>query len=903
MDVTSSYNLTFSEELYAQYLRDPHSVASDWRGYFEQVARGGGAELGGVEGRLARVLAAYRARGHRYARLDPLGLTIATERGPSLGDLGLSPSDLDMVVSTEPLPGTHQMTLRQLMEALQETYCRSIGVEYTHVEDGAQRHWLRDRMEPTRNRLALSREDQLHILNRLTDGEVLEQFLHTKFVGAKRFSLEGAETLIPMMDLLLENAAGHGVREVVIGMAHRGRLNVLVNVMRQDAESLFAAFDDAHPEHKGAGDVKYHLGFSTDHVVRGGQALHVNLCFNPSHLEWVNGVVEGRVRAKMDRAADATGDTCVPLLIHGDAAFAGQGTVLETMQLEALDGYTTGGTIHIVINNQVGFTTRPDDARSTPYCTDIGRMFHIPIFHVNGEDPEAVAQVTKLAVDWRQQWHRDVIIDMLCYRKFGHNEGDEPSYTQPQMYQVIAGKRSVREEYANHLVRLGVTTAAAADAIRDQKRKILDERLAESRKPDFNRRPISALAGLWSRYRGGMDSDTPDVDTSITPEAARALLLSMAQVPAGFAVHPKLKPFLAARREMASGTRPLDWGGGEALAYASLLVQGSPVRLSGQDSGRGTFSHRHAVLHDVEKLGTHIPLQHLAAGQARFGVFDSPLSEAGVLGFEYGYSLDYPDALVIWEAQFGDFVNAAQVIVDQFLASAEAKWNRLTGLTLFLPHGYEGQGPEHSSARIGRFLALCAQDNMQVCNVTLPGQLFHLLRRQVMRPTRKPLVLFTPKSLLRHKAVVSDLAQFTTPGTFQRILPDPVPPHGKVRRVLLCSGKVFFDLAQARAERALQDVAILRMEQLYPLPLAELMAHLGRFEAGTPLVWVQEEPRFNGAWLFQRARMMDVVAQRHPVRVVSRPESASPATGSLGAHKLEQARLVDEALGNGGEPG
>jgi len=938
MDVTTSpYNLAFAEEIYALYLQNPAAVDPGWRAYFDAFNTGNtnttvntnangngaathkngngssrphqafaagvpvdGADVAEIQDRVGRLVGAYRSRGHRYARLDPLDLSNPSEPGPAQEQFGLTPADLDLMVGTETLPGPNQMTLRQAVEMLRETYCRSIGVEYTHIEDPEQRYWLRSRMEPMRNRLNLTREEQLRILAKLTEAETFEQFLHTKFVGAKRFSLEGGEALVPMVDLLLEHAAAHGVREVVIGMAHRGRLNMLVNILHKDAESLFAAFDDAHPEHYlGGGDVKYHLGFSTDYETRVGKKVHVSLCFNPSHLEWVNSVVEGRVRAKLERFKDVAYSSIVPLLIHGDAAFAGQGTVMETMQLCGLNGYRTGGTVHVVVNNQVGFTTNPEDSRSTPYCTDIGRMFHIPVFHVNGEDPEAVAQVVKLAMEWRQTWQRDVIIDLLCYRKHGHNEGDEPSYTQPQMYAAIARKKSVREAYVQQLTTLGKVTQAEADAIKEDKRRVLEESLKTARTPDFKGKPTSAMAGLWSRYQGGKDVDCPDGETAISDATARQLLTSLSQVPEGFALHPKLKNFMTARQEMAQGTRPLDWGAGEALAFASLVTQGNPVRLSGQDAGRGTFSHRHAVLHSTQDGARYVPLTSLAPGQAAFNVYDSPLSEAGVMGFDYGYSLDFPEALCIWEAQFGDFANGAQVIIDQFISSAEVKWNRLSGLTLLLPHGYEGQGPEHSSARLGRFVGLCANDNMQVCNVTTPAQLFHLLRRQVVRPYRKPLVVFTPKSLLRHKSVVSALKDFTS-GTFRRVLTDPTPPKGKVRRVLVCSGKVFFDLDQARVERGVDDVAILRMEQLYPVPMRELMAALEPYAPGTPFIWVQEEPWNQGAWHYVRGRLPEAFHQRHPIKVVSRAESASPATGSQGAHKIEQARIVEEALGEGG---
>jgi len=932
MDVTSPHNLVFAEELYEQFLANPASVDPSWRVYFEDVRRGGpqakGANGNGhaqptlspfltpvplsavtdqgvdrseldLQERTLRLIHAYRARGHKYANLDVLGLRPQDEKGPPLESVGLSTADLDRVVTAGTLPGAPRSTLRELIGHVQETYCRTIGAEFRHIEDGAMRDWLQRTMETTRNRLALSRADQLRILTKLTEAEVFEQFLGTKFVGAKRFSLEGAESLIPMLDLFIDHAGNNGTQEILIGMAHRGRLNVLINIMDKDPESMFAAFDDSRPEtYMGSGDVKYHLGFSADRVTSGGNKMHLSLCFNPSHLEFVNPVVEGRVRAKQDRKKDGTRQGTMPILIHGDAAFAGQGVVMETMQLAGLKGYETGGTIHIVVNNQVGFTTDPVDSRSTPYCTDIGRMFHIPVFHVNGEDPEAVAQVVKLAVDFRTHFRKDVIIDLYCYRRHGHNEADEPSFTQPLMYQAISRKRTVREEYIGHLKGLGQVTEQEAEAIKEQKRAALEQSLQKSRLPDFQHKPISAMAGLWSRYNGGADSETPDVDTSINVDLARTLLTRLSAVPEGFAVHPKVaRGPLEQRREMAAGTRAVDWGAAEALAFASLLTSGFRVRLSGQDVGRGTFSHRHAVLRSTETGDSHVPLQHLSPDQAHFDVYDSCLSEAGVLGFDYGFSLDYPDALVIWEAQFGDFVNGAQVIIDQFMTSAEVKWNRLSGLTLFLPHGYEGQGPEHSSARVGRFLHMCARDNMQVCNVTTPAQLFHLLRRQVIRPYRKPLVLFTPKSLLRHKAVVSDLSEFAS-GGFKRLLPDVTVRDKKaVKRVLLCSGKIYLDLDAARVEQKREDVAIMRLEQLYPMPIAQLRAELDGFDPGTPLIWVQEEPWNQGALHLVRGRLPKDLLDRHPFSGVTRDESPSPATGSLAAHRLEQARLVAEALG------
>lgn len=913
--IPGPHNLAFAEELYAQYLEDPSQVEPTWRSYFDAnwpangtstpghatpPAPSGRGDSAHLQDQVDRLVAAYRARGHRFANVDVLALNPPVANGPSLEEYGLSQHDLDTPVSTQTVPGPNQMTLGQLVAMLQETYCRTIGAEFMHIEEPDVRNWLRLKMESARNRVALSNAEQLRILTKLTAAEVFEQFLHTKFVGAKRFSLEGGESLIPMLDLMVEHAGNMGVREVVLGMAHRGRLNVLANIMRQDPESIFAGFDDVQPErYLGAGDVKYHLGYSTDVELASGRKVHVSLCFNPSHLEFVNPVVEGRTRAKQDRFQDNGHMACVPVLVHGDAAFAGQGVVMETAQLAGLPGYSTGGTIHVVVNNQVGFTTSPQDSRSTPYCTDLGRMFHVPIFHVNGEDPEAVAQVANLAVEFRQTWKRDVIIDLYCYRRHGHNEGDEPSYTQPVMYQAVARKRGVRQEYVAHLTQLGHITPERAEAIRAEKRAALEQSLKKARDPSFERPAISSMRGLWSRYRGGRDADCPHTDTAITLTRAQNLLRKLGSHPEGFSIHPKLRQFMHHRAQMAEGTRLLDWGAAEALAFASLLTEGYPVRLSGQDSGRGTFAHRHSVLRATDTGDQFVPLNNLSAEQARYSVWDSPLSEAGVLGFEYGYSLDFPDALVIWEAQFGDFVNSAQVITDQFICSAEAKWNRLSGVTLFLPHAYEGNGPEHSSARIGRFLTLCAQDNMQICNVTQPAQLFHLLRRQVLRSFRKPLVLFTPKSLLRHKAVVSPLDDITQ-GAFQTVLPDLSIEPAKARRVLLCSGKVYFDLLAERQAKGIEDVAVVRMEQFYPFPLTALDNALGVYPEGTPVIWTQEEPWNQGAWHFIRGRFSEQLLARNPLRVVARRASASPATGSHAAHKLEQDEILAAALGNGG---
>jgi 2-oxoglutarate dehydrogenase E1 component len=849
-----------------------------------------------LQSRVAHLVNAFRVRGHVFADLDPLGNPPSAAPELELSHFGLTESDLDKTFSTASMSGLpERATLRQIVAHLTETYCKSIGVEFTHVEEPEPRLWLQQQMESTRNHASLDRTELVRILTKLTEAEIFEQFIHKNYVGAKRFSLEGAESMIPMIDLLIEAAGQHGIEELVIGMAHRGRLNVLANVMGKNVREIFAAFDDRKPERfLGAGDVKYHLGYSSEVVTQAGRPVHLSIAFNPSHLEFVDPVVAGRVRAKIDRRKRKS---TMPLLIHGDASFMGQGVVAETLNLSQLEGYSTGGTIHLIVNNQIGFTTLPRDSRSTRYSSDVARMLRVPVFHVNGEDPEAVIQVTRLAIEFRERFKQDVVIDMYCYRKYGHNESDEPRFTQPQMYSLIDKKPTVREVYVARLVSAGHLSREEADAIAQERRATLERALEEARKGDFHQMP-EAMGGVWAPYRGGPDAGVPEVSTSVPKETLLRALDRLTSIPQGFNPNPKALKVLQQRRDRATAGHALDWGTAEHLAFASILLEGHGIRLSGQDSRRGTFSHRHAVLFDVNTGEPYTPLAHLGDGESqplgRFEVYDSPLSEAGVVGFEYGYSLDRPDKLVVWEAQFGDFVNAAQVIVDQFIVSAEDKWSRLSGLVLLLPHGFEGQGPEHSSARIERFLQLAAEDNIQVCNLTTPAQFFHVLRRQVNRPWRKPLIVFTPKSLLRHAEAVSTLDQIAE-GSFQRVIPDESVDPSKVSRILLCSGKVYYDLAAERRRRSRNDVAIIRLEQLYPLSDA-LTKALAPFREGTPIVWVQEEPRNMGAWYFLNARKQDLLGGRHPLALVSRSESASPATGSKAAHDLEQKMLIDEAF-------
>lgn len=915
-------NVGYVEALHQAYRLDRHSVASEWQDYFEaqgmneetpvppspptnletKSARGPKPELPGREtgiwqDRVNQLIRAHRSSGHLIARVHPLGAAplIPPELDPSF--YGFSEADLDQPATSEILQHPGALTLRQLLELLRDTYCRSIGVQYMHIDDLEVRRWLQRRMEPARNRLSLSREVQARILGRLTDATMFEEFLRKKFPGAKSFSLEGCESLIPLLDMAIEKAGGQGVKEIVLGMAHRGRLNVLANILGKNPRQIFREFADVDPErYAGRGDVKYHLGHSHDWVTAAGQRVHLSLCFNPSHLEYVNPVALGRVRAKQDRVGDRDRATCLGLLIHGDAAFAGEGVTQETLNLSQLAGYATGGTLHVIVNNQLGFTTSPSDGRSCGYATDVARMLQVPIFHVNGEDPEAVAQCVDVSLEFRARFKRDVFIDMHGYRKWGHNETDEPSFTQPVLYRAIAKRKPVREAYLEHLLGSGGMTREEADRIATQRRERLESELDEARS-DTYQVPGEKPLGIWarSRFHGGEESTASVVETAVDPARLAELLLQLIELPPEFTPHPKLVNLRAAWRNMAEGKEALDWAAAEALAYATLAANGTRVRLAGQDTRRGTFSHRHAAWHDYHGNGIHLPLQHVAEGQAPVEVINSPLSEAGVLGFEYGFSLDCPDGLVLWEAQFGDFVNAAQVIVDQFIASAEEKWRRLSGLVLLLPHGFEGMGPEHSSARPERFLGLCANDNLQVAFPSTPAQFFHLLRRQALSRWRKPLVVLTPKSMLRLPAARSPLADLAG-GSFQRVIPD-LESTDKPGRILLCAGKIYHELAKWRAEEKRPEVAIVRLEQLYPLPPGLLEKALARYPDGTPVVWTQEEPLNMGAWPYLWMRFGATIDGRFPFHVVARTEAASPATGSAAAHKLEQESILKAAFG------
>lgn len=933
LEKLDSLSLSFVESLYTDYLKNPDSVPPDWRDYFNDLARagdergnghagqvsfgpsfspgtlfsgpptsatesngnGGQLHLAFLQDRVDQIVRAYRVRGHLVARIDPLGLPRPDQEQLDPAYYHLTEADMDRYFSTDTIEGPQVMTLRRILERLRNTYCRFIGVQFMHMDDLNVREWLQVRMEGTENRCTLSRKEQLRILTRLTNATIFEEFIQKRFLGAKSFSLEGAESLIPLLELAIERAGESDVREIVLAMAHRGRLNVLANIMGKSPKQIFREFADIDPElHIGRGDVKYHLGHSTDWKTATGHKVHLSLCFNPSHLEYVNPVAVGRMRAKQDRAEDFQRKRGLVIMIHGDAAFAGEGVIQETLNLSQLQAYKTGGTLHVVVNNQIGFTTSPSEGRSCTYATDVAKMLQVPIFHVNGEDPEAVAQVVRLAMDFRREFKRDVVIDMYCYRRRGHNEGDEPAFTQPTLYRAIEKRPSVRDSYLKHLLKLNGVTREEADKISSTHREQLDKELSVARADNYVHR--SDTPGFWSFYIGGREREAADVDTGFKKEELSALLEAQTHLPDDFHPHPKVERIIESRREMAAGTKPLDWSAGENLAFATLSVGGLRVRLTGQDCERGTFSHRHAVLHDTEDGHEYMPLAHLAPDQAPMEIVNSPLSEAGVLGFEYGYSLDCPDGLVMWEAQFGDFVNAAQVVIDQFIVSAEDKWNRLSGIVMLLPHGFEGQGPEHSSARLERFLLMCAKDNMQVANLTTPAQVFHCLRRQVLRVWRKPLVIMTPKSLLRHPQCVSSLDDLAT-GSFQRVIGDPLLDGKRpIERVLLCSGKIYYELAQKRAELKREDVGIVRVEQLYPLPKEALRTALANVPDGTQMYWVQEEPENMGAWRFFRAHFGQKLLDRWPVSGVYRQSAASPATGSASSHRLEQAKLLAAAF-------
>ncbi len=851
---------------------------------------------------MLQLISAYRFQGARHADIDPLKRRekpIIPELDPAF--YGLNDADLETVFNTGTLVGPREMKLRDILQFLKDTYCRTIGVEYMYITDMAQKRWVQERLESIRATPCYDAEYKKHILERLTAAETLEKYLHTRYVGQKRFSLEGGETLIPQLDNLLANAGKSGVQELVIGMAHRGRINVLVNTMGKMPKDLFAEFEGKHHDDLLAGDVKYHQGFSSNIMTPGGP-MHVTLAFNPSHLEIVNPVVEGSVRARQHRRGDKTGDQVLPVLIHGDAAFAGQGVNMETFEMAQTRGYGTGGTVHIVVNNQVGFTCSDlRDARSTLYCTDIAKMLEIPIFHVNGDDPEAVCFVTEIALEYRMKFHKDVVVDLVCYRRLGHNEQDEPMVTQPLMYKTIAKLPTTRKLYADRLAQEGVIESAAGDELVVMIRKALDDGYHTNKTILSNYKPPFEID--WSQYRGGKWNEHDD--TRLPLETLRQLGERITSIPDNFKLHPAVQRIIESRRQMAQGKLPLDWGMAEHLAFATLLNEGYSIRLSGQDSGRGTFFHRHAVLHDQNRerwdQGTYMPLQHLSDKQGDFVVIDSLLSEEAVMGFEYGYSTSAPNELVIWEGQFGDFANGAQVVIDQFIASGEAKWGRLCGLTLMLPHGYEGQGPEHSSARIERYMQLAADYNIQVCMPATPVQLYYLLRRQMVRPFRKPLILFTPKSLLRHKESVSPLEEFAV-DKFKPVNEDweskDINPDN-VKRVVFCSGKVYYDLRAERKAKGLKDLPLVRIAQLYPFAHEDFQAQIERYRKATEIVWCQEEPRNQGAWHRIQHYLQRHLLPHQKLIYAGRDSSASPAVGYKSLHDRQQKELVELALSIG----
>src|SRR5690625_1028708 len=929
-------NAPYVEELYEAFLDDPGSVPEEWRSYFEQLQNTPAVDgqqatrdqahspivesfamrartnvywqpgkvpdlsIASKQVGVQSLIAAYRSLGTRVANLDPLkrhDRSSFPELDPAF--YGLSEADMDDSYSATNTYFTQgdTMTLRDMISALKETYCRNIGAEFMHMSDPVAKRWIQQRLESTRGTPSYPADKKIRILQQLTEAEGLERYLHTKYVGQKRFSLEGGESFIAAMDELINHAGSNGVQEIVVGMAHRGRLNMLVNIMGKMHADLFAEFEGKHPDDLSDGDVKYHNGFSSDISTPGGP-IHLSLAFNPSHLEIVNPVVEGSTRARQDRREDAKGQQVLPVLVHGDAAFAGQGVVQETLNFAQTRGYGTGGTVHIVINNQIGFTTSdPRDSRSTLYCTDVVKMIEAPVFHVNGDDPEAVAFVTRLALDYRQRFSHDVVIDIVCYRKLGHNEQDTPSLTQPLMYKKIAEHPGTRKLYADKLVAQGVLSEDEPDEMVKAYRRLMEDgrRTVEPVLTDYKNK----YATDWTPFLGAKWTD--HADTAVPLPELQRIGERLTTVPEGFKVHNLVNRLLESRRAMARGEADVDWGMAEHLAFGTLVSNGYAVRISGQDSGRGTFAHRHSVLHDQTRErwdhGTYIPLQHVSENQASFTVIDSVLSEEAVLAFEYGYSTAEPNVLTIWEAQFGDFANGAQVVIDQFISSGEAKWGRHCGLTLMLPHGYEGQGPEHSSARIERFLQLCADNNMQVIQPTSAAQIFHVLRRQMIRPFRKPLVLMTPKSLLRNRAANSPLEALAS-GEFLPVIGEvneDIKPE-KVTRVMICSGKVYYDLVKQREERERDDVAIIRIEQLYPFGHKEFKAEMERYAHVKEFVWVQDEPQNQGPWFYVQHHIFEHMHEGQRLSYAGRQPSASPAVGYLAKHNEQQKALLEQAF-------
>ncbi|MFZ7125201.1 MAG: 2-oxoglutarate dehydrogenase E1 component [Desulfobacterales bacterium] len=899
MELSEAVNAGYLDAQYRRWKSDPQSVSDDWRYFFEGVefAAGGAPGAEGSEPVIQQVRVEalkhrYREIGHLLACMDPLEACPTEHPLLSLEAFGLSRDDLDRPFHTRRFSDKGQAPLKDIIRALKETYCRSIGVEYMHLQDPEERRWLQDRMEPVRNRTDLSGPERKRALELLLESGRFEHFLNRKYVGVTRFSLEGGDGAIPLLYEIAGRAAGAGCEEIILGMAHRGRLNVQRQILGKSLEDIFSEFENCYdPESLvGAGDVKYHNGFLGEIETGDGRKLRMLLVNNPSHLEAVNPVVEGLARARQETGGEKARTRTLALLIHGDAAFAGQGVVAETLNMSQLEGYATGGTVHLVINNQIGYTTLPQDARSTRYSTDLAKMLMIPIFHVHGEDPEALIHAARLAVDYRTAFGKDVVIDLVCYRRYGHNEGDEPYFTQPLMYDRIRSRPPLYELYAERLIEEGVASAEAVDSIRDRIDAELD-RAYDAIHGSECRFPETRFLENWEGYTGRYSDER--VETGVGEKALRDFAGRLNDVPEEFHLNPKLVKLMERRRQAVEEGGGVDWANAESLAFASLLADGFPIRLSGQDSGRGTFSQRHSVWVDIETGERRVPLNHVADDQAAYRVYNSLLAEYGVLGFEYGYSLARPESLTIWEAQFGDFVNNAQSVVDLFIASGESKWQRLSGLVLLLPHGYEGQGPEHSSARLERFLQLCAEDNLQVCNPTTPAQYFHLLRRQMIRKIRKPLVVMTPKSLLRHPQAVSSRNDLTS-GAFQEVL-GAAGKTGKIKRVLICSGKIFYELSDRQNRIEKDDTAIVRLEQFYPFPEALLKENLSSFKSAKEWFWVQEEPENMGGWTFVRPRIEAVIDA--PIRYIGRPPAASPATGFPKIYRKQQEAVLTEAVG------
>ncbi|MBM4208049.1 MAG: 2-oxoglutarate dehydrogenase E1 component [Gammaproteobacteria bacterium] len=924
-------NATYVENLYERFLEDPESIEVGWREHFDKIHNGVPFEIphspiverfGQLASKpqsriaqlqdfteesvkkqsaVARLINHYRVRGHQIAKNNPLGGTITEPLDMDPAYYGLSELDMDTLFDTGALYGADRLPLREIITRLKEIYCGSIGSEYMHIVDTNIRRWFIARIETYKANFRMEPEKKLWLLRLLTAAEGIEHFLQNKFVGQKRFSLEGAESLILILDELVLNSGAKSVKEIVIGMAHRGRLNVLINILGKSPASLFNEFIGAYLPAPGvsSGDVKYHMGFSSDVETPGGP-VHLTLAFNPSHLEIINPVVEGSVKARQDRAGENGKNLVVPILIHGDAAFSGQGIVMETLNMSQTRAFETGGTVHIVVNNQIGFTTSdPRDARSTLYCTDVATMIQAPVFHVNGDDPEAVIFVTKLALNYRMTFNKDVVIDLICYRRLGHNEADEPAATQPLMYKTIRSHKTTRRLYAEKLTTEQIINAEEAKTMEAAYQKQLEAGGIVSR-PVLDSK-IYSYSAQWNQFLN--QNWTINANTAVSLDRIRFCNDRMLRLPKGFELHPRVAKVMDNRRKMAAGGMPIDWGFAENMAYATLLIEKYHVRLTGQDVGRGTFVHRHAVLHNQINNDTYTPLQHLDNDQGRAQIFDSLLSEAGVLGFEYGYSTTMPNTLVIWEAQFGDFANGAQVVIDQFISSGETKWGRLCGLVILLPHGYEGQGPEHSSARLERYMQLCAESNIQVCYPTTPAQIFHLLRRQLLRTYRKPLIVMSPKSLLRHKLAISTLEDLTE-GEFQPIIGEQDLINNKlVTRLIFCAGKVYYDLLEARREHNLKHVAIARLEQLYPFPIELFKTEVARYPNLKDFIWCQEEPQNQGAWYQSKHHFTDNLDSSINMSYAGREASAAPAVGNFHVHIKQQKAVVQSALFGNKAPG